>query len=151
MLMRPLIGVARDTNGFWWGGFHGAIGKVTTTLTKLWTIFYATEFVWHQNWKALIESDSNEACEAINFPNLEHPGYNLIDEINRLWDRQWKYNIKWVARKVNQCADRLSVLANKNVTSIIIIKHYRRSISPNFGNLGRRLLNWGPYFLIFPK
>lgn len=104
-------GFIRNHHGHWVSGFRKFLGSGTSSLAKLWALFYGVNLaIQHGCSNLIIESDCTYIIDLISNPSV-HASHHYTSLINlcrsKLGELQ-QFKIQHTLREGNFCADHLT-------------------------------------------
>ena len=108
-------GLGRSSSRDWLFGFAGRIDRGFAISAEIRVITYGLTSAWNKGFRnVLVESDSSQAIQFICRDMI--PPSDLIpaiQECNDLINRNWTFEINYVVREANSCADILARIGHQ--------------------------------------
>lgn len=106
--------IHRDTRSKWIFGFGRNIGVCSIVKAELWGAWVGLMLAWGKGFRnVILEMDDKTAVDMISKQVvMVNDYYGLLASIKELLSREWNVKIKYVYKKSNRCADKLTNFAS---------------------------------------
>ncbi|KAE8731150.1 hypothetical protein F3Y22_tig00002840pilonHSYRG00476 [Hibiscus syriacus] len=106
------VGLIRNSNGQWEGGFNKNIGNCSALQAELWGIFEGLRLAQNLGMEnMIIQTDSVQAIKSLEDPSAANSSLALVRAITKLRNNTRTTKLEWIPRKSNYASDKLAKLA----------------------------------------